>query len=97
MFELNGIVYGKNLNAIRIHDAKLLPDKIFLVTFESGETRLFDATILTGKVFDPLKDEKVLENFRVDHGVLTWADGEIDCSPEFIYENSYEYSVLNEA
>jgi hypothetical protein len=27
----------------------------------------------------------------IEHGVPTWENGEIDCAPEFIYDNSFEY------
>jgi hypothetical protein len=36
----------------------------------------------------------VFKTAAVDHGVVTWLDGEIDCAPEFLYEHSYEYSMV---
>ena len=67
---------------------------IMLVSFSTGEKRLFDATILQGEVFEPLKKEDVFKNPVIDHGVVTWDDGNIDCAPEFMYDNSYEYSMV---
>lgn len=64
---------------------------IMLVTFSNGETKLFDATILTGQVYESLKDDKIFKNPVIEHGVVTWNDGDIDCSPEYMYKNSYEY------
>lgn len=93
MFIINGIVYGREpKEEIKITDFKILPDKIMLLTFSNGKNRLFDATILKGTVFEILNDETVFNSAKIDHGVVTWENGEIDCSPEFMYKNSYEYS-----
>jgi len=32
-----------------------------------------------------LKDEKVLEDFNIFHGVMTWMNGDIDIAPETMY------------
>lgn len=94
MFIMDGIVYGgEPKEIIKVSKVKILPDKILLLTFSTGETRIFDATILKGEIYNPLDDENIFQNAEVDHGVVTWANGEIDCSPEFMYENSYEYSA----
>lgn len=95
MYIMNGIVYGgEPAESIEISSVKALDNMIMLVSFSTGETRLFDATILQGEVFDPLKQEEVFKNPIVDHGVVTWNDGNIDCAPEFMYNNSYEYSMV---
>lgn len=94
MYIMNGIVYGGEPAAnIKISSVKALDNMMMLISFSTGEIRLFDATILQGKVFEPLKKEKVFKNPIVDHGVVTWDDGNIDCAPEFIYNHSYEYSM----
>lgn len=49
---------------------------------------------LDGEVFEPLKKEEILKNPIVDHGIITSDDGNIDCAPEFVYNNSYEYSMV---
>ena len=92
MFVYKGIVYGgepeKGLSAAAV---RVLPDHMMLITFSNGEIRLFDADVLQGEVFKPLADENNFKSAYVDHGVITWMDGEIDCAPEFLYQNSYEY------
>lgn len=94
MYIMNGIVYGgEPVTSIEISSVKALDDMIMLVCFSTGETRLFDATILQGEVFEPLKQEEVFKNPVIDHGVVTWDNGSIDCAPEFMYNNSYEYSM----
>ncbi len=94
MYIMNGFVYGGEPTAsIEIFSVKALDDMIMLITFSNGETRLFDATILQGEVFEQLKKEDVFKNPIIDHGVITWDNGNIDCAPEFMYNNSYEYSM----
>lgn len=94
MYIMNDIVYGgEPVTNIKISSVKALEDMIMLVSFSTGETRLFDATILQGEVFEPLKKEDVFTNPVIEHGVVTWNDGSIDCAPEFMYDNSYEYSM----
>jgi hypothetical protein len=93
MFEINGILYASSkLDMIKIADAKVTGYMMMLLTFSTGEQRVFDAEILNGEVFEPLKDDSVFRNFAIVHGVITWANEEIDCAPEFMYEHSYPYS-----
>lgn len=94
MYILNGIVYGgEPQDIIKVSSVKVLDDMIMLVSFSTGETRLFDATILQGEVFEPLKTKSIFNNPVIDHGVITWDNGTVDCAPEYVYHHSYEYSV----
>ena len=95
MFELNGIVYaGSPKNMIKISDAKVTGNMMMLLTFSSGEKRVFDAEILNGEVFAPLRHEDIFRNFKIVHGAITWMNEEIDCAPEYMYENSYLYHAV---
>ena len=72
---------------------------MLLLTFSTGEQRLFDTTLLKGSAFDPLKDEKVLKDFNIFHGVMTWMNGDIDIAPETMYADScktYPYTDQQE-
>lgn len=92
MFTYNGFVYGGNpIDDIKINTVKPLEDKMMIVTFSNGEDRLFDASVLSSPAFEQLNDQKVFMKPSIEHGVIVWADGDIDCAPEFIYKNSYEY------
>ena len=94
MFFYDGFVYGSELNEpVKVESVKMLPDRIMIITFSNNEQRVFDATVLTGVVFKPLEDESVFSDYSIDHGVITWKNGEIDCSPECKSKNSYEYSA----
>lgn len=96
MYIINDMVYGgKPTESIKIVNVKPLDDMMMILTFSTGEKRLFDATVLDGIVFEPLKDEKVFRAAVVDHGVVTWMDGDIDCAPEYMYDHSYEYSMVS--
>ena len=72
MFFHNGFVCGgEPKETIRITKVKALPDRILLLTFHNGETRLFDATQLSGPAFAALKEESVFMSPVLDHGVVT--------------------------
>ena len=43
MYLKDGIVYGEQqVPSLKISEVKVLPDRILLITFNNGETRLFD-------------------------------------------------------
>ncbi|MBQ9628211.1 MAG: DUF2442 domain-containing protein [Synergistaceae bacterium] len=89
---VNNICYaGKLEDEIKITNAKPLMGGMMLITFSTGEKRLFDTTLLDGEAFKPLADEKVFSNPVLFHGILTWNNGEIDIAPEKVYQESYEY------
>ena len=77
----------------RIVAARVLAGGMMLIEFASGERRLWDITLLKEPVFQPLQDEKVLREFVIFHGILTWQNGEIDIAPETVYAMSYPYEM----
>ena len=95
MYIVNGICYaGNDLEEIRVKEALPLRGGMMLVTFTSGEKRLFDTTTLTGSAFEPLKNEEIFKNVSIFHGVMTWDNGEIDIAPETVYAESYPYESV---
>ena len=93
MYYKDGYVYGgQPADPISIEQVKALDDMMMILTFSTGERRLFDATLLQGPVFQPLHDPAVFKAAQLDHGVVTWMDGDIDCAPEFMYSHSFEYA-----
>ena len=93
MYVIDDICYaGELVDDIKITGAKPLRGGILLVTFSTGEKRLFDTTKLEGEVFEPLADEKIFSNPVIYDGVITWNNGEIDIAPEAVYQKSYAYS-----
>ena len=94
MYEKDGIVYADNPEPILfVKDVKHMYSGVYLVKFSNEQVRLFDSTVLTGPVFEPLRDPEIYENPVIQYGIVTWDNGTIDCSPDFMYENSFEYNT----
>ncbi len=92
MYICNDVCYaGEMRDGIRVTEAKPLRGGMMLVTFSTGEKRLFDTTTLRGPAFAPLADERVFSNPVLFHGVITWNNGEIDIAPETVYRESCAY------
>ena len=95
MYIMNDICYaGEFRENIKVTEVKPLRGGMMLVTFSTGEKRLFDTTTLQGSAYAPLADEKVLNSPVLFHGVITWNNGEIDIAPETVYRNSYAYESV---
>lgn len=45
-------------------------------------------------VFAPLEEGETFSRFEIAHEVVCWADGEIDLSPEKMYELSCAYERI---
>ena len=96
MYIIDDVCYaGEATPDIKVKEATMLRGGMLLITFSTGEQRLFDTTLLTGSAFEPLKDEKTLADFTIFHGVMTWLNGEIDIAPETMYVESYPYTSRN--
>ena len=96
MFISNGIAYaGTRAEEMHVCSVKPLDDMMMIVTFASGEKRLFDATcLLAYPAFQPLMDKEIFRAAQVEYGVVTWMDGDIDIAPETMYEKSYAYEDM---
>lgn len=93
MFEHDGVLYADEPSKdMSVVSARVVYDRCMLVTFSTGETRLFDITPLLGlPAFSRLSSPEVFSAFALDHGIITWCDGEVDIAPEAVYKYSYEY------
>ena len=96
MLVKDGIAYaGEPVAETRVESARVTGELTMLVTFSTGEPRVFDASyLLVQPVFEPLKSAGAFAKFAIDHGVVTWCDGNIDIAPESMYEHSYEYEAV---
>ncbi len=74
--------------SLEINDAKSLEGIKMLVSFNNGESRLFNFSTIIDRypVFAPLKDKNTLKQFHVSD-TLEWCNGTIDIAPEYIFEN----------
>ena len=62
MYIVDDICYaGEETPDIKVKEARALRGGMLLLTFSTGEQRLFDTTLLKGSAFEPLRDEKVLD------------------------------------
>jgi len=95
MYILNGIAYANTTkDEIEIKTVKPLPDKMMIITFTSGERRLYDGNLLLQyPAFAPLANDEIFMQVTVDDGVATWCNGTIDVAPEVMYRDSYNYST----
>jgi len=93
MYIINGIAYaGEFNNGIEIKEVLALDDMMLLLTFNTGEKRLYDASaLLEYPAFQPLKDEEAFKSAKVEYGVVVWLKGEIDIAPETLYKDSIAY------
>ncbi|MBQ0050894.1 MAG: DUF2442 domain-containing protein [Treponema sp.] len=95
MYIKDGICYaGELVPSIEVSSIKLLDSAMMLVTFSTGEVRLFDVLSLLnkGSAYVPLSEEKNRQTAKVTYGFVSWMDGEIDIAPETMYLESYKYS-----
>ena len=93
MYIKEDICYAGNAEmGVKILSAKAQADKKLLITFSTGEKRLFDPSILQGSAFSPLKDEEIALHPIVFRGILTWDEGNIDIAPETVYKESVPLS-----
>lgn len=96
MFIVNGIVYATTpAEEQKVVGVKALDDYMLILTFASGEKRLYDAVpLLDYPAFQPLKDKAIFKAVSIEHGVVVWMDGEIDIAPETMYVDSYAYEEI---
>lgn len=92
MYIKDGIAYaGEQTPPLKVSGVRPLEDHRLWLRFNSGEAKVFDFKPLLEKpCFAPLKDDTVFRAVYIDYGVPVWDDGEIDISPEYLYENSVQ-------
>lgn len=58
------------------------------LTFNDDKQLVVDCKPLINKykLFSPLRDKSVFDNFTLDGWTVTWQNGKIDIAPEYLYE-----------
>lgn len=99
MYEIDGILYaGKPTEMITVIGVKTLPNYQLLLTFSTGERKLYDTSpLLDLPVFQPLKDRAVFEDIQLDFDTVTWCNGDVDIAPETLYHDSVTIPEIREA
>ena len=85
----NGICHPE-LDNVPLHaiGCSALGGRLLRVEFNDGSVKEVDLEpLLSLPAFSPLSDPAVFRAFSLDHGVVTWLDGEIDIAPEWLYDH----------
>lgn len=93
MYEVDGILYaGTPGQIIKVVGAKPLDDYEILLTFSTGERKIYDMKhLLELPAFQPLKNKNIFNDFTLDFDTVTWCNGDIDIAPETLYQDGREY------
>ncbi|MEA4805526.1 DUF2442 domain-containing protein [Acetobacterium wieringae] len=94
MYEIDGVLYaGKPANMIKVTGVKILQNYQLLLTFSTGERKLYDVSpLLVLPVFQSLKDVSVFEDVQLDFDTVSWCNGDVDIAPETLYQDSVDIS-----
>lgn len=89
MYILDGIAYsGNRTPELKVSGVRPMDNYLLWVRFNNGEAKVFDFKPLLEKpAYAPLKDIDVFKGVYIDYGIPVWNDGDIDISPEYLYEN----------
>ena len=90
MYIIDGIAYaGEASVPIKISGIRAMDNYLLWIRFNTGEARVFDfKPLLDSPAFAPFADKAVFRDVYIDYGIPVWNDGDIDISPEYLYENS---------
>ncbi len=84
-------------DSIKVVSVKPLDWGMLLLTFSDGFEGLFDTTEkLNASVFYKIREPDIWNNPRIAHGTVTWNDEQIDCSPDYLYQNCHHYDRIEE-
>lgn len=89
MYIVNGIAYaGEPAVMLKVCGVRPLENYRLWVRFNTGEAKIYDfKPLLSSPAFAPLKNEKVFNSVYIDYGNPVWENGDIDISPEELYEH----------
>lgn len=90
MYICDGIAYaGEKIPEVKVCGVRPLADYKLWLRFTTGETKIFDfKKLLDQPAFLPLTDKNMFAGVYIDYGVTVWNDGDIDISPQYLYEHA---------
>lgn len=93
MFIKDGIAYAGDIQpAVKVSGIRPMEGFLLWIRFSTGEAKVFDfKPLLDSPAFAPLKDDAVFRDVYIDYGVAVWMDGDVDISPEYLYNHSIAY------
>ena len=89
MIVKNGICYPDDMAPVlKVVSCRVVGDSRLRVGFNNGDVRDVDVSpLFSVPALAPLGNPETLRNFALDHGVLTWLDGELDVAPEWLFDH----------
>jgi len=96
MYEHDGIMYAGdvNKNIIKVVGFKYLYGYKLLLTFSTGEKKVYDVEpLLKLPVFQPLADIEIFKDIQLIFNTISWLDESVDIAPETLYNNSVPYTA----
>ena len=93
MFIKDGLAYAGDIQpAVKVSGIRPMEGFLLWIRFSTGEAKVFDfKPLLDSPAFAPLKDDAVFRDVYIDYGVAVWMDGDVDISPEYLYNHSIAY------
>lgn len=94
MYIVNDIAYAEGFHQenLKVIDLKIISELCMLVTFSTGEKRIFDATgLIKYQVYKKLENFNIFKNAYIENGIIVWDNGAIDIGVDAVYDNSYQY------
>ena len=88
------------LGSVPLHaiDCIVLDDFHLRVEFNDGSVKDVNCkSLLSLPAFKPLADPAVFKELTIDHGVVTWLDGDIDIAPEWLFDHGTNYTYSSES
>ena len=78
----------QNNNLKWVTSAQALGNYNLMLSFNDGANKVVTCKPLIDKykIFTPLLDKSVFEKFSLDGWTVSWLNGTIDISPEYLYE-----------
>lgn len=88
MYIKDGIAYAGDLpKYLKVVKAVNLGDYKLLVLFNNYKEKIVNLEpLLKCKCYNKLNDINIFNSFYIESGILTWCNGEIDISPDNLFE-----------
>jgi hypothetical protein len=76
------------MELVWITNAKYVGEYRLELTFSNGKVKVFDAKdyIESHPLFAALKDKQLFSRFQLDGWTVSWLDGKLDISPEYLLQ-----------
>jgi hypothetical protein len=89
MIIVDGYAYANDMKPVfAVVEARPLEGRKLFVRFNNGASCVSDLSPLLEKpIFAPLRDDNVFRNVSVEFSAPSWADGEVDIAPEWLYDH----------